>query len=518
MGVRVCTGDLAMNSPNSTVEPAGSPVDPSTIAEEGSAPAPPRNAIEEPGQIISGRYRLEAHLAGGAMGSIWRACHLQLKARVALKFLDASAARSVELHSRFLQEARAAAAVRSAHVVHVFDYGIEAGTPYIVMELLEGESLEQRLAQRGPISPAELATIFDEAARAVSLCHEMGVVHRDLKPGNILIASEGPHEVTKLIDFGIAKVDPDRLAFTQPPGTQAGTVIGTPNYMSPEQLRGSSVDKRVDLWALGIIAFECLTGRTPFEAQSVGDLIVQICTEDPAVPSRVASVPAGFDRWFARATHRELDCRFDSAEEMAASLSAILRAASPAPPLRRDSRALARLAPFPRSRRSKRVVAVGLAAAACAMAGVLAWSTPEPEEAPALAVTPLTLAASDSPATAAATPSVAAVEISPLQPQEPQTLRVSLQPGRPQTSPSAADPGAERSVAEELARRTSPGPLKKSAVLPPGPEADQPRAQRDRRESSGRVTSAAPRRPPPPLELNMKLTQKADDDLFAERQ
>jgi serine/threonine-protein kinase len=476
-----------MKPPNSTVEPAEPPADPSPIAAEALVPAPPRNAIEQPGQVIAGRYRLEAHLAGGAMGSIWRACHLQLKARVALKFLDASVASNVELHSRFLQEARAAAAVRSAHVVHVFDYGAEAGTPYIVMELLEGESLEQRLAQRGSISAAELATIFDQVARAVSLCHEMGVVHRDLKPGNIIIASEGPHEITKLIDFGIAKVDPDMLEFTQPPGTQAGTVIGTPNYMSPEQLRGSSVDKRVDLWALGIIAFECLTGRTPFEAQSVGDLIVQICTEDPAVPSRVASVPAGFDRWFARATHKELDCRFDSAQEMADSLAAILRASSDALVLRRDSRALGPLASFPWRRRSRRVASLGLGAAACATAGIIAWSTPEPDAAPTVAVLPLTLAASDSRPAPAATPSAGAVERSPLQTEEPQALRAA-HPERPQPGPGSAA------------------------------NAGNARAQRDRRASAAPVPSAAPRRPPAPLEPNVKVTQKAADDLFAERQ
>src|SRR6185436_19540127 len=165
------------------------------------------------GMLIADRYRLEEPLFRGAMGTIWRAEHVRLKAPVAVKFLDPGLLADPEMRGRFLQEARSAAAVRSAHVVQVFDSGIEQGFPYIVMELLEGESLEQRLNERGLLSPAELRKIFGEVARALGKAHSLGVVHRDLKPANIFLAREGPYEITKLVDFGIAKVRSDALAF-----------------------------------------------------------------------------------------------------------------------------------------------------------------------------------------------------------------------------------------------------------------------------------------------------------------
>jgi serine/threonine-protein kinase len=291
--------------------------------------------VEQMGYVLNGRYRLEERIASGAMGSIWRGCHLALKAPVAIKFLDVSVARETEMHSRFLQEGRSAAAVRCANVVQVFDYGKDANTPpFIVMELLEGETLEQRLLKRKLLSPAELDEIFRQVAAGISRAHAIGIVHRDLKPSNIFIAREGPKEVTKLIDFGIAKVDERRLGFTPRARTKAGTVIGTPEYMSPEQLRaGTEVDLSVDLWALAIIAFECLTGKLPFAGKSITDLAVQICTEKPLAPSALAQVPAGFDRWFAKATQREIESRFSSADEMAAALSLVLQGATAAPAL-----------------------------------------------------------------------------------------------------------------------------------------------------------------------------------------
>jgi eukaryotic-like serine/threonine-protein kinase len=312
------------------------------------ASAPP-TLVDGAGQIVAGRYRLEHPIARGAMGSIWRASHIELKAKVAIKFLDTVERGETELHGRFLQEARSGAAVRCAHVVQVFDYGQAGRVPFIVMELLEGETLEQRLAQRRVLTPAELDKIFREMATGVSRAHAAGVVHRDLKPSNVFIAREGPNEVTKLIDFGIAKVDEARLGFTPRMGTRAGTVIGTPEYMSPEQLRsGADTDHGVDLWALGIVAFECLTGKLPFSGKTLTDIVVQICTEKPIAPSALAEVPAGFDAWFAKATHRDSGRRFTSAEDMASALSAILTppvepAVSPAPRRAAARRALAEL-------------------------------------------------------------------------------------------------------------------------------------------------------------------------------
>jgi serine/threonine-protein kinase len=277
------------------------------------------------GQIVGERYRLEEWLESGAMGSVWRAEQIRLRSHAAIKFLDPSLIEVPEMLERFLLEARSAAAVQSAHVIQVFDYGSEGGLPYIAMEFLEGENLDARLARRGALTPAELDKIFSELARGLGQAHAMGVIHRDVKPGNIFLAREGKHEVTKLIDFGIAKVKEHALRVSQIVGTELGTVLGTPQYMSPEQMRGrSTLDYRTDLWSLAIIACECLTRRYPFSGATIGDLTVQICTEQPLAPSTLAEVPPGFDDWFFKGTNKEPSDRFESAGDMAAALSKIL--------------------------------------------------------------------------------------------------------------------------------------------------------------------------------------------------
>jgi serine/threonine protein kinase len=285
------------------------------------------------GQVIGERYRLEELLVRGAMGSVWRAEQIRLRAPAAIKFLDPALIGDPEMRNRFMQEARSAASVRSANVVQIFDYGSDGNVPYIAMELLEGEDLGARLSSRGTLEPAELNKIFREVARGIGQAHAMGVVHRDVKPGNIFIVREGEHEVTKLIDFGIAKVKADVLKFTHIVGTQLGTLLGTPQYMSPEQVRGSAtLDHRTDLWALAIIACECLTGRYPFPGTSIGDLAVQICTERPRAPSALGKVPSGFDQWFFKGTSKKPGQRFSSVQEMADALDRILLASAGSTP------------------------------------------------------------------------------------------------------------------------------------------------------------------------------------------
>jgi serine/threonine-protein kinase len=195
------------------------------------------------------------------------------------------------------------------------------------MELLVGEALDQRLAARGALGGPELDKIFTEVARAVGNAHELGVVHRDIKPANIFLAREGGHEVTKVLDFGIAKLTTEQLGGPAGAGTHTGIILGTPRYMSPEQARGTrDVDHRSDLWSLAVLAFECLTGRQPFESTTLGGLVVEICTAAPRVPSSVARVPTGFDAWFARGVSKAPEARFQSALEMAEELHALLAA------------------------------------------------------------------------------------------------------------------------------------------------------------------------------------------------
>jgi eukaryotic-like serine/threonine-protein kinase len=290
--------------------------------------AAPARAEPRAGQIIGERYQLEELLQSGAMGSVWRAQQLSLRAPVAIKFLEPSLIENPEMNRRFTQEARSAAAVRSVHVVQIFDYGSDGDVPFIAMEYLEGEDLYSRLLRKGTLSPAELGKIFSEVAWGIGQAHALGVIHRDLKPANIFLAREGDHEVTKVIDFGIAKVMVEAIELSSNVRTRLGTLLGTPQYMSPEQVRGSRLlDHRTDLWALAIIACECLTGKYPFSGTTLGDLSVQICTEKPHAPSSLGPVPAGFDRWFFKGTNKQASGRFESVQEMADALAKILRSA-----------------------------------------------------------------------------------------------------------------------------------------------------------------------------------------------
>jgi serine/threonine-protein kinase len=288
------------------------------VAATKSTPAPPA--------VIAGRYRIESKLGQGGMGSVWRAEHMTLRSPVAIKLIDPSLAASEDAVARFLREAQAAASLRSPHVVQILDHGVDQGVPYIAMELLEGESLADRLARKGKLSPAEMSRIMTQVARAMSRAHERGIVHRDLKPDNVFLVRNDDEEIAKVLDFGIAKATSN--AFDVTTGTRTGAMLGTPYYMSPEQVEGSkSIDHRTDLWALAVIGFECLTGVRPFESETLGALLLQICAKPITVPSQHAEVPAGFDAWFARATQRTPSERFQSAREMVDALRAVLEPA-----------------------------------------------------------------------------------------------------------------------------------------------------------------------------------------------
>ena len=277
-----------------------------------------------PGAVIGGRYRLVKLMGSGAMAAVWRAEHVTLRTPVAVKLVSVKDdPNAEETLSRFLHEAQAAAQLRSPHVVQIFDHGQEGAAGYIAMELLEGESLHDRLARMGRIAPVELARFVAQLARGLTVAHAAGVVHRDLKPQNIFLARVDGREVVKIVDFGIAKrLELDALDKLS---TQDGFMVGTPSYMSPEQITSSRpVDARSDLWQLAVVAFECLCGQLPFDAPNVGELMVAICSRPPPVPSQIAAVRAGFDGWFARATAREPEQRFQSAIELADSLCAVL--------------------------------------------------------------------------------------------------------------------------------------------------------------------------------------------------
>ncbi len=300
-------------------------------------PAERVQALLDPREVFGGRYRVLGLIGKGGMGSVWRAEHTSLRTAVAIKVLDPKLAQDRALRARFLREAQAAAALQSVHVVRIFDHGIDQGTPYIAMEFLRGESLRERLG-RGPLSAVAVAKVFAGACRGVARAHAAGIVHRDLKPDNIFLARDPElGEVVKVVDFGIAKVleDADSLHDEPPASEQAvstatGAMLGTPYYMSPEQLRGrKDVDARTDLWSLGIIAFECLTGKRPFRGDSLGDLVLTVCTSKTPQPSAFGPVPPGFDAWFAKAVATDPRARFQTIQELSTALEAVLAEKTP---------------------------------------------------------------------------------------------------------------------------------------------------------------------------------------------
>jgi serine/threonine-protein kinase len=274
----------------------------------------------EPNRVLAGRYRLDARLGAGGMGAIWRAEHLVLKAPVAVKLIDRDAVPDDDTMARFLREAQAAATLRSPHVVQIIDYGVDGKIPFMVMELLEGENLAQRLKRMRRLSRQETARILTQVGRAVQRAHEAGIVHRDLKPENVFLVRNEDDEIAKVLDFGVAKLERSNLG-AEGTRTRTGSILGTPYYMSPEQAQGNkTVDYRSDLWSLGVIAFECIVGRRPFFSDGLGDLVLTICVRDLPVPSDSAPVPLGFDAWFSRACHREPGQRFQSARELTEGL------------------------------------------------------------------------------------------------------------------------------------------------------------------------------------------------------
>ena len=276
--------------------------------------------------MVAGKYRLARLLGRGGMGAVWEGTHTSLGTRVAVKFIDAEYAESPEARSRFENEARAAARLRSRHVVEVYDHGVsDDGRPFIVMEFLQGEPLDKRLDRLGRLGAKETAQIVMQICRALAKAHAANIVHRDLKPENVFLVwdDEEGTDVVKVVDFGIAKFNDASMSSSS--ATRTGSVLGTPHYMSPEQARGlRSVDSRSDLWSVAVIAYRCMVGALPFEGEAVGDLLVKLCTAPIPVPSQVApDIPPSFDAWLQTALTREPAQRFQTAAQLSESLAAV---------------------------------------------------------------------------------------------------------------------------------------------------------------------------------------------------
>src|SRR5690606_34687538 len=281
------------------------------------------------GTILQGKFRLSREIGRGGMAAVYEAENIDIGKRVAVKILAAELITSRVVRERFLREARAAAAVRSPYICDVYDSGMYEDRPFLVMELLEGESLYDMMTRVRKLDVETTLRIATHTARALARAHESNVVHRDLKPENIFLTrDEDGALLAKILDFGLAK-------FYEPTGadartvrlTREGALFGTPAYMSPEQAKGQGeVDHRADLWALGCIVYECLTGRTVWNIeQGVAMILAQIAGAPLPQPSKFRpDLPASFDQWFYRALHRDATCRFQTARELADALAEAL--------------------------------------------------------------------------------------------------------------------------------------------------------------------------------------------------
>jgi serine/threonine-protein kinase len=280
--------------------------------------------------LIAGKYRVESLIGEGGMGTVFAARHELLDVHVAVKLLSPAHVRHQSLVERFLREAQAAARLKSEHVARVTDVGtLEGGEPYIVMDLLEGEDLEQRLARIGRMELPEAVDAMLQALEAMAHAHAAGIVHRDLKPANLFVTvTPDGREVIKVLDFGIAKLT-DVAQSGKGVGTRSGTVtdehaaLGSPSYMAPEQVRVSpDIDPRADIWALGAILYELVTGQVAFGGQSVGEIFGAVLHERPR-PLRAfcPNAPVELEAVVARCLERDCANRFADVAELAQALA-----------------------------------------------------------------------------------------------------------------------------------------------------------------------------------------------------
>jgi serine/threonine protein kinase len=453
-----------------------------------------------PGSVIDGKFVISEHIGNGGSGVVLAARHRALGRLVAIKFMHPELATSPDLVTRFLREARATSQLRSEHVVGIIDVGtLPSGIPYFVMEHLTGTDLATRLSEQGPFTIDQVLDYVLQALEAIAEAHRHGIVHRDLKPANLLLTTrEDDSDFIKVLDFGTTKLRNTDLTLDRMQ-TRSGTLLGSPLYMAPEQIRNpSDADARSDIWSIGVVMHELLTGHLPFGGRFLGEIMGAICEDDYAAPAR-EDLPLEVAEILRRCLQKEPEDRFQSVEELAraflpiiatvasqVSIERILRLPSSPPPPRVDaieiyqletgryavseaSRASNSVAPQARDARDSvppngnRGLAAQLGLAVIAAAGTLTWlnlrSQPNaPSE------------RAQAPVVAAAAPAPAAELTSPDQEGAPATV----EPGRPNARP--VTPGT---VSRARTRPASSAGLHPKLEQAEAAE-NQPKAKRER--------------------------------------
>ncbi|EYF07133.1 serine/threonine protein kinase PksC [Chondromyces apiculatus DSM 436] len=324
-GVRRPTMSGSIPPPPPPRPAAGQPAPQGHAAQVAAAQPRHIGGIQElaPGTMIAGRYQVQRLLGQGGMGAVYGVRHVNTSELLALKLLHPSMSQNAQAVERFRTEARAPVRIGSEHVVRVVDADIsqELGVPFLVMEQLKGRDLGTELKRRGALPAGEVVVYLQQIARALDKAHNMGIVHRDMKPANLFLTfREDGSPCVKILDFGIAKLADGASAEL----TQDGTIFGTPWFMSPEQARGhaTKVGPPADRWALGLIAFRLLTGRNYWKSDSMAALIGEILYEPMQLPSQLAPhLGPRFDAWFARACNREVEQRYENSSVMIAELA-----------------------------------------------------------------------------------------------------------------------------------------------------------------------------------------------------
>ncbi len=301
--------------------PAPRAARPARAAGDPAQPARRSAGAARPGARRVGRYLILERLGHGGMGTVYRARDPDIGRDVAIKFLHAALCAEGDGRARFLREARAAGRLSHPNIVTVHDVGEIDGRPYMAMELLDGRPLAEELAPGRPLPVREALTVGVQLARALGYAHQRGVVHRDIKPGNIVRVAGTP--AVKVTDFGIAHLES--------PGTEhrtrIGLVLGTPQYMSPEQAEGGRLDGRSDIFAAGVVLYEMLAGRRPFDGDGLVAVAVRIARDEPVPVERVnREVPAALGRVVARCLAKAPDDRFQTGQELAEALDRVLGA------------------------------------------------------------------------------------------------------------------------------------------------------------------------------------------------